>query len=206
MGKLISFVSVLFLALATVWLVYTPKENSKASEKMGDVEISPRENIEARIETYSFEESVNRSDLIAEVAIVSKIKEIDEPSPKTIFEANVVNKLKGDTNQETIKVLQEGTSEWSFNGQEQFAEKEEYIIFLKKATGKDYDGTNTYWILGAETNTYKIIQDNRVKKIAKHEVELEAIEDKTLSTTNQGLQVLDKEKFQNKIADLLEEK
>ena len=206
MGKLISFASVLFLTVATVWLVYTPNESSKASEKMGDVEISPRENIEASIETYSFEESVNRSDLIAEVVIVSKIKEIDEPSPKTLFEAQVVNKLKGDTNQQRIKVLQEGNSEWSLNGQEQFAEKEEYILFLIKATGKDYDGTNTYWILGAQTNTYKIIQDNRVKKIAKHEVELEAIEDKILSNVDQDLQVLDKEKFQNKIMDLLEEK
>lgn len=206
MGKLISFVSVLFLAIAIAWFVYTPNESSKASEKLNERTHSPRKNIEASLEVYSFEESVTLSDLIAEVVIVSKIKEIDEPSPKTLFEANVVNKLKGDTNQETIKVLQEGTSEWSFNGQEQFAEKEEYILFLKKATGKDYDGTNTYWILGAETNTYKVIQDNRVKKIAKHEVELEAIEDKTLSSTNQGLQVLDKEKFQNKIADLLEEK
>lgn len=204
MGKLISFVSVLFLTVVTVWLVYTPNESSKASEKMGDVEISPRENIEARIETYSFEESVNRSDLIAEVVIVSKIKEIDEPSPKTLFEAKVVNRLKGDTNQETIKVLQEGTSEWSFHGNQPFAENEGYFLFLKNAKGKEYDGTHTYWILGAQTNTYKIIQDNRVKKIAKHEVELEDIEDKALSNVDQDLQVLDKEKFQNKIMDLLE--
>lgn len=206
MGKLISFVSILFLAIVIAWFVYTPNESINASKKMEDTDISPKENIEAMIEAYSFEESVERSDLIAEVAIVSKIKEIDDPSPKTLFEAKVVNRLKGDTNQETIKVLQEGTSEWSFNGQEQFAEKEEYFLFLKKATGKDYDGTNTYWILGAQTNTYKIIQDNKVQKNAKHEVELEDIEDKALSSVEQDLQVLDKEKFQNKIMDLLEEK
>jgi hypothetical protein len=73
-----------------------------------------RKEINAALEAYSFDESVEISDLIAEIEITKKVSEIDEPSPKTLFIAKIVKVFKGETNgseDNSISVMRQGNSE-----------------------------------------------------------------------------------------------
>lgn len=128
-----------------------------------------RKEINASLEEYSFDESVEISDLIAEIEIIEKVSEIDEPSPKTLFNAKIIKVFKGELNSNkdnSIVVMQQGNSEWIFNNNKLFEAGEKYVLFLKKATGYD----NTYWILCEEINTYTIETIDNAKYIVKNSV------------------------------------
>ncbi|QNK57710.1 hypothetical protein [Paenibacillus sp. PAMC21692] len=164
-------------------------------------------NIRAELEVFNFDEAVTRADLIAKVQIERAIKEIDEPSPKTLYQASVLELLKGDEGlvNRTIDILQQGNSTWSFNNNTMFGQGDEYFLFLNKATV-----SNTYWILGEETGMYEVIDDGRIEKKSLYLDELTDIEDKVsteMFKKNQkevkDIQILYENKFMNKIVEQL---
>ena len=170
----------------------------------------------ALVETFTIDDAVQKADIIAEVAIKEKVKELYEPNEKTIYNAQVVQMIKGDLAADAaIYIMQDGNSKVSINDNPQFQSKEQYIFILKKAVGFD----NTYWILGSETGVYEVIDENTVVKWAKPEEKLEAIEvnkaqlkiNKTAQVTIDKLkdkqpQFINKEQFEQLLrAELKEE-
>lgn len=169
--------------------------------------------IKAELEVFGFEESVQKADVIVKVRINKNINEFNEPSPKTLYSAEVLEILKWDTssNKDVINVLQQGNSEWSFNNNAMFIEGDEFILFLKNTTSGIY-GPNSYWILGEETNMYKVLGNGGIEKLAKFDPELSDIEDKKMtesiqknnleSNIEKDVQVLNENLFKNKIIEL----
>ncbi|GBF77688.1 hypothetical protein PA598K_06250 [Paenibacillus sp. 598K] len=121
----------------------------------------------ALIQTYPFDEALQQADLVSEIVITNHAGEIDEPSTKTIFSAEIVKSYKGGLEAgETIDVLQEGNSKVEFNGTRFFQVGEKYVLILKKATGFS---ERTYWILGGESGVYEVVDDSTIIKWAKVE-------------------------------------
>src|SRR5699024_3171136 len=106
--------------------------------------------IHADIEVQSFPEAVENADLIADVTIIKQVGERDKPSPKTTFNTQINQIIKGDIDLsgENILVDQQGNSEWIFNDNDLFKKEQQYLLFLKKTIGTD---ESDYWIQGEET-------------------------------------------------------
>ncbi|MBO9129454.1 hypothetical protein [Bacillus sp. 165] len=190
---------------------YDQTKNAVNVQNESNVQVTPKSQIKGEVEVYDFEDAVNISDLIAEIVINKKIKELDEPSPKTLYEATIKKAYKDAEKHQDIRILQQGNSQWLFNENKLFSEKEEYILFLKKAVGEEFEGTNTYWILGEETNMYSVIDTGKIKKHSFYEDDLMDIEDKNLTKilkekekNNKDIQVLDKNKFEKKIIEIVD--
>lgn len=152
------------------------QESKLDNKEVADTKPKPKGTVKAELLVYPFEEGVKEADLIAEVQITKKIEEINEPSPKTLFEATAIENYKSPNNKKTIQILQQGNSEWTYEDNPLFQENDKYILFLKKYIGDEYDSKDTYWILGAQTNTYSILSDNEVMKNAYYDEELSSIE------------------------------
>lgn len=173
------------------------KGNNEANKPVG--------NISAEIQTYPFEEAIKVSELIAEIEIIDNVRELNEPIAKTIFSATITEGIKVDSMLTTdiLHIMQQGNSEWTFNGIEIFQPGEKYILFLKSA--KNIQEKNTYWILGEETGVYKIIDDKYIAKLSLRDQALADIEVKKLSDeltkskNSKEIQVLLKEEFKEKI-------
>ncbi|NSW89537.1 MAG: hypothetical protein HPY74_02450 [Firmicutes bacterium] len=162
------------------------------------------------------------SDLIAEVEILKKIDEIDEPYCKTLFSASVIKIFKGeidDNKNKEIIIMQEGNSEWIYNNMRLFEAGEKYILILKKAKGYE----NTYWIIAGDANIYTIetldnkeyaiknsIKDEKLKKIQIEEMEsiVKRKWEKKLSKQERikNIQVMEKESFENELIATIKEK
>lgn len=214
MKQRISFIGLIILAISIVVFIFLPKSDSNQEKRSAEMEQSDKgENqtksrISAEIEVFDFNDAVDISDFIAYLVINNKLKELNEPAPKTMFNATVKKVYKGNEEIKEIQILQEGNSEWVFNDNPLFSQNDEYILFLKRAVGKDFEGTDTYWILGQETNMYSVLDDNKIKKHALYDDELADIEDKKMTQMameNEGkeVQVLDKIAFEEKINKLL---
>lgn len=172
--------------------------------------ITLKGDIHAELEVLPFEQSVNKSDLIVEIQILEKLKEINEPTPKTIYRAEITDYLnnEGKNDSNIINIMQGGNSEWTLNKNKLFSPGEKYILFLVKTI--DFDIENTYWILGEETSIYEVNNSNELIKWAHPEAELSNFEDKVLTKNSsfenvensKVVQVLDKDLFKKYIANL----
>ena len=214
MRKTVGIISVGMLAIATVFFIVNTNDlqnEVNPSEVATSTSTPTKGQMKAELQTYKFDDAVDKAEVIAEVTIGKLIKEIDNPAPKTLFEATVTKVLKGTENLENIVIMQQGNSEWSFNDNDQFAPNEKYILFLKKAIGEGYEGSNTYWILGEETNVYSIVDGNKVVKNAMYDEELTTIEEDAplvntvhlITNYREGTQTLTKDKFENKIIEIM---
>ncbi|WP_242227464.1 hypothetical protein [Bacillus cereus group sp. BfR-BA-01315] len=131
--------------------------------------------IHGELDVSSFKETLSEADLVVKVKIGDKVKEFNEPSPGTLYNAKVQETLKGQAGAD-IKVLQQGNSDYSFNGNPLFTKGQEFILVLKKAVGL---GENVYWLLGEETQIYQVVGDGSLKRWAAHDAsQFEDIEDK----------------------------
>jgi hypothetical protein len=172
-------------------------ENNVAIPSVGE--------ISAELQTYPFEEAIKIAELIAEIEITEKVRELNEPSPKTIFKAKMTEVIKNDLGlpTESLHIMQQGNSDWIFNDNEMFQPEEKYILFLKSA--KDSQEEHTYWILGEETGMYKNIDDKYIAKLSQRDEALADIEEIKLSDelskskNSKGIQVLQTEEFKEKI-------
>ncbi|PEI82687.1 hypothetical protein CN679_27645 [Bacillus pseudomycoides] len=132
--------------------------------------------IHGELDVSSFKETLSEADLVVKVKIGDVVKEFNEPSPGILYNAKVQETLKGQAGAD-IKVLQQGNSDYSFNGNPLFAKGQEFILVLKEAVGL---GENVYWLLGEETQIYQVVSDGSLKRWAAHEAsQFEDIEEKT---------------------------
>ncbi|MFF2089428.1 hypothetical protein [Paenibacillus sp. NPDC058174] len=158
----------------------------------------------AKLQVYNFEEAVKNSDLIIKVEIGKKVRELIEPSAKTLFQATIIDEWKGDPLLESkeINILQQGNSQLTFNDNDLFVERDRYVLFLKKAV--TVSEPNTYWILGEETGIYKDDSSGKLVKQSLYDKQLEDIEDKILTANLQKknrkeVQVIDEQLLKEKI-------
>ncbi|MDQ0876566.1 putative unusual protein kinase regulating ubiquinone biosynthesis (AarF/ABC1/UbiB family) [Paenibacillus sp. V4I3] len=154
--------------------------------------------VKAELEVYPFDQAVLKSDLIVRVKIKDKVGLIDGPIPKTTFEANVEEIITDKSNKspKTVKIMQQGSEQVNFNGNELFKKNEEVILFLMQAKTVE----NAYWILGEETNIYKVLE-NEVTKYSLKDKQLEDITKNSYlnDKKDREFQVMDREKFIEKI-------
>ncbi|TFB14093.1 hypothetical protein E3U55_14340 [Filobacillus milosensis] len=131
-------------------------ENTK-NEKVG--------NINSFLEVLPFSESIEKADLIANITVIEKIGERNEPSPKTTFKVSINDVIKGDDSllNNYIRIDQQGNSKFSFNNNALFKKGENYILLLRETVGTD---KSDYWIQGEEAGMYKEINNNIVVKLA----------------------------------------
>lgn len=175
-------------------------------QKMSNEVIEVPGGIHADVIPFDMNDGINSSDLIAEVRIDKKIKEIDEnPLPYTVFSAVVENVYKGELKDREITIKQDGTSVWTVNDNALFKPGEKYILFLKETKSSKSD----YWIIGEETGMFKVVDTDKVIKLADKLTELQSIEtNKNSIASNEKvddhMQVLDKNKFIEKIKEMLD--
>lgn len=179
---------------------------------------------EAEVESFYFEDAVNKADLIAQIEILDVLEEVDDPSPKTIFRANLVENVKGTSEKTEIFILQQGNSTHVFNDNLLFEQGDNYILFLAETTGLDIE--NSYYILGEETGMYKLTDQSTVVKIALRDEALDSIEipleeidtpegefvsltDQingiNMNETGREIQILQQDELESMIRDLSEE-
>jgi len=181
-------------------------EESRPSINSSSVPIDNKEKripVHAELNVEPLEKTIQTmSDLVAEVEIGNIIKEMDEPGPKTIYSAKVLDVLSGDETLKEISVLQQGNSRYEFNGNRMFKSGEKYILVLKNAPEL---GESVYWIRGEETQIYEVLEDNDLLRWSTpFENELIDIEkEKKVKVTNilkeKNYKIIDKKLFKEKI-------
>lgn len=179
--KKFSLVSMISLSLLFSGCNYqsldkTDGDDQKKVEKVTKVEDNQIEigRIDAEVEIFEFKEAVTKSDLVAKIEILDILKEVNEPSPKTIFRATLIESLKGSPQEKEIFVIQQGNSDYVFNDNPLFKKGENYLLFLMET--KDFDIEDSYWILGEETGMYKLLDQSIAVKLSVKEDELRKIE------------------------------
>lgn len=130
--------------------------------------------IDAEIELYEFNDAVSKSDFIAEIEVIDVLKEINDPSPKTIFRAKVIESLKGSSDEKEIFILQQGNGDFVFNENPLFEKGENYLLFLMETVDLNMD--ISYWILGEVTGMYQVLDTSIAVKLAVKDETLKDIE------------------------------
>lgn len=150
----------------------------EAQQEKDDSEIVDNQrtidNIDGEIEVFEFKEAVRTSNIIAQVKIIDVVEKMDEPSPKTLYRATLIESLKGTSDAKEIVVLQQGNNDFVFRNNPLFKKDENYLLFLMETT--DLDIEDSYWILGEETGIYQLLDESIAVKWAIKEDELEKIE------------------------------
>jgi len=184
--RFISWLSLLSLLLIIIFAAIL-NQKTKQNE-----EVRFQTGVHGILETFPFNKAVEKADLIAKVIIHSKLGEVKQyPLSKTMFAAEVVEVLKEPTAvpiENHLVILQHGNAQTSFNNNSLFQPDETYILFLMKAT----TGNNQYWILGEETNMYKIYNEHIIKQSLKDN-QLAGIEDTTIQKEELSKYVSDKQ-------------
>ncbi|MGE7917966.1 lipoprotein [Viridibacillus sp. NPDC093762] len=194
-------------------LVFLAGCNSQdASSKVEEDKLIPA-GIDKEIIPFNLEETTVDADLIANVVIKDKVDEIKaEPIPYTVFNAEVIVVYKGDETTKDITIKQEGDSEWLINGSKMFETGEEYILFMNKTTVDKGD----FWIIGGETGTFQVLDNDKVAKLllpidefsdieVDHSQEVRALKFLDNQDIDEDIiQVLNKDEFIQKIKDEVE--
>ncbi|WP_154657425.1 hypothetical protein [Pontibacillus marinus] len=165
---------------------------------------------------HSFEEVVEKADVIAEVEIGEVKKEVSTPMPKTFFHAKIVNAFKGGSalKKNSITVVQAGNSKNAISGALLFKKGSKKILFMK-----EHSEPNTYWLLGEQGHYYHVSNENDevVKEVSTSE-DLTEIEKKTqdvllkykingeTSTVNMPRQYFNKDDFISALKKQIEAK
>jgi hypothetical protein len=133
-------------------------------------------NIQPELRIVPFPTAVKNVDLIAKIEIIEKIAEINEPSEKTIYKAKILKTIKPDPNMtsNTIHVMQQGNSKWTFDGNDFFGPGEQYVI-LFNVTVQQYP--NTYWIEGEQAGIFEVEHNGYLRKWSYADESLKNIED-----------------------------
>lgn len=167
----------------------------------------------------SLEDSIKQSELIVEVSISKKIKELnnndDTAIPKTIHLAKIISVLKGEAIVGSeINILQDGTEYMLVNGIPIYQAGESYIFILNKALPEN-DFPNTYWAKKAYFEAdEQLISLNYGEQNSISELEVEASEDEIVEkldtiiestpVDSEAISILDKEKTYSAIEEVVE--
>lgn len=141
------------LFLLVYFFVYSMyNSNIEKSEYIYE-ETSEQSMIEAEVQAFELEEAKDQANIIAEITIMDKVKEIDKEigMPYTVFQAQVNQVFKGNANP-VITIKKDETSEVLVNSVEPFVKGEKYILFLKETMKIDAE----YWIIGEQTGVFKV--------------------------------------------------
>ncbi|THF84245.1 hypothetical protein [Cohnella fermenti] len=192
--------TILFSTITISTWAITNSNNNKSDAVEHPTTVNTVGRINASLQVLPINESIDKADLIAKVEIVKTEKEISKPSQKTILAAKIIETIKADSRNENIDVihiLQNGNSTALINGNKIFQPAEQYVLFLKRAVGEEYDLTNTYWILGEETNIYEDLGNGLLSKWALTDADLTEVEEKQTASKNavSGTQILSEDKF-----------
>lgn len=155
--------------------------------------------IEAEVLAFELEEAKEQANLIAEITIMDKVKEIDKEigMPYTVFQAQVDHVFKGNANP-VITIKQDGTSEVLVNSVEPFAKGEKYILFLKETRKIDAE----YWIIGEESGVFKVNKQKIHLRFPLSNVDdLEIPYDVIENDDGRMIQIFDKVRFTELIED-----
>lgn len=184
-----------------------PNETHDIENRNNESEISV---IDAEVEVYEFQEAVSKADLIAQVEIMDIIEEVNDPSPKTIYRTIILESLKGRPETSEIYVMQQGNSEYVFNGNALFEQGDKYILFMMETEGLNIE--DSYYILGEETGMYKLTDQLTAVKLSVQEDMLEEIEITDLGIapfsiedTRHEIQILQQDKLKSLIINVSEE-
>lgn len=180
MKKKIAFILFPLVLLVGIFLIFNsePESIPTASSELTSNNVN-RGHIHGSLVHLEFEEAITKADLIAMVKIGKVIEEFEEPVPKTLLDATIVEILKGDSETNSIQVLQHGNSNWIVNDNELLQEGKQYLLFLKESA--TIEQPNTYWILGEESTIYEDLGNNLLKKIAYPDPSLSSIENVSMS-------------------------
>lgn len=176
-------------------------------EDVIDKEDSEKKVMYGMTEAFSFRDAFKNADLIAEIEITEHVEDLNEPSPKSLFEGKLIKTYKNKKTLDKIRILQAGNQEYSYDEFSLFKPGEKYILFLKKAVGDGFVGTDTYWILGEETTIYSVLGPNSIYKWALKDPDLSTIElnDTSMKVKNDNYrgQLVDKKLFEEKIKSIV---
>ncbi|WP_213515724.1 hypothetical protein [Paenibacillus montaniterrae] len=161
-------------------------------------------NSKQTIEAFDFKRAAEEADIVVGVEILKLVEELEQPSPKTLWQAKVLTVWKGDAALDTIHILQAGNSCTDYVSSKLMKPQEQYVLFLKQAVSVKQP--DSYWILGEETTIYQVAEDNYLVKHAYPDPELKEIEQSKLARyykhelglTTQ-VQVLEEQAFYNKL-------
>ncbi len=125
----------------------------------------------ASIEAFEFDKSYEQADIIAQVKILEWLEEINDPygEMSTYFKAELEKTYKNsvDNDLKEIRLKQEGNSYHTSHVLPLFKNGDRLLLYLKKAVGEGKE--NTYWILGAYSGVFRIVnsegQDFVVKQV-----------------------------------------
>lgn len=163
-----------FFILSVVFFVFILGGcgNTQKAQAVRDTphQVGQKGQMKVSVNGYNFEDSFKKADIVAQVKISEWLGEENEPSERTIFKAQLEKAYKNniDKSLKEIKLLQEGNSNTTIENFPLFKNNDKLVLFLKKATGEEYDDT-TYWILGVHSSVFRIInadgEDYAVKQV-----------------------------------------
>lgn len=116
------------------------------------------------IEAFDFKRAAEEADIVVSVEISKLVEELEQPSPKTLWQAKLLTVWRGDATLGTIHILQAGNSCADYVGSKLMKPQEQYVLFLKQAVSVEQP--DSYWILGEETTIYQVTEDGYIVKHA----------------------------------------
>lgn len=178
MKSILYFAAFSILAATFIFQPYQTHQAHHNSEVIATEDITKKA-VEAELLHIEFEDQIIDADLIAKVKIGKLLDEFDEPSPKTLLEASILNVIKGNDQLTSIQVLQKGNSKWIFENNDILQEGSEHILFLKHTD--TVEQPHTFWIYGEETGMYADLGNGLLEKAAYPAPQLRSIETVSLS-------------------------
>lgn len=148
----------LCIILASIFLLIAVgcSGSSSGTEGLPPTRIGSSE-IQASFDTkYTFASAVSESDVVARIEVGNWIAE-DTALHNTYYEATVLQCFKGNIPTQ-FTLLQDGCSAGTLKGYPLFARGNEMLVFLKEATGVNYD--SPYWIIGSFMTVLDISYDD----------------------------------------------
>lgn len=153
--KVISLVCVLFLAMA-LFCSCSETADYKAPYNQPELEYVGRlGTAHGILEAFSLDSLIEDAEIIAEIRIAERTKEISKPFEATFFKADIIHTYKGQYNNKQIEVMQEGNSDITFEEYPLFKTGDKLIVFLVKQEGEEY-----YWIKGGYGSLIYVNEDS----------------------------------------------
>ncbi|MDQ0207477.1 hypothetical protein [Alkalicoccobacillus murimartini] len=143
MKKLIFSLSILSIIMLTAC---TENPEAKLKEDISTFKTSVC--AEVSMEAFIFDEAVEHVDLIAHVKMNEIVGIRKRELPKAIFEADILEVIKGETDEEKITIMQENLC-----GFDLFEEGEEWVLFLNETVDAP---EADYWIEGSYQGVFEV--------------------------------------------------
>ena len=162
MKKILSLLLVFVFLVITVGCSRTPGGDILPPPRVGKTGTPPPTRVggsaekNVTIEGYTMESAIAAADVVARVEVGSWIGE-ETDLHTTYYEATVLQCFKGNI-PASFTLLQDGNSKWTLKGYPLFTSGNEMLLFLKEATGVNYE--SAYWIIGEFSTVMDVSYDD----------------------------------------------